>query len=45
MFVVRLDRNLTGQQLWAIASDRQHLSYDLLDEIVDHPAAYRALSD
>ena len=44
-FTVRLDRNLTAQQLWAIASDRQHLSYDLLDEIVDHPAAYRALSD
>lgn len=42
---MRLDRNLTAQQLWAIASDRQHLSYDLLDEIVDHPAAYRALSD
>jgi hypothetical protein len=45
VFVVRLDRNLTAQQLWAIASDRQHLSYDLLDEIVDHPATYRALSD
>lgn len=43
--IVRLDRNLTAQQLWAIASDRQHLSYDLLDEIVDHPAAYRSLSD
>lgn len=42
---MRLDRNLTAQQLWAIASDRQHLSYDLLDQIVDHPAAYRALSD
>lgn len=42
---MRLDRNLTAQQLWAIASDRQHLSYDLLDEIVDHPATYRALSD
>lgn len=42
---MRLDRNLTAQQLWAIASDRQHLSYDLLDEIVDHPAAYRTLSD
>ena len=42
---MRLDRDLTAQQLWAIASDRQHLSYDLLDEIVDHPATYRALSD
>jgi hypothetical protein len=42
---MRLDKNLTAQQLWAIASDRQHLSYDLLDEIVDHPATYRALSD
>ena len=42
---MRLDRDLTAQQLWAIASDRQHLSYDLLDQIVDHPAAYRALSD
>lgn len=42
---MRLDRNLTAQQLWAIASDRQHLSYDLLDQIVDHPAAYRTLSD
>lgn len=40
-----LDKDLTAQQLWAIASDRQHLSYDLLDEIVDHPATYRALSD
>lgn len=42
---MRLDKDLTAQQLWAIASDRQHLSYDLLDEIVDHPATYRALSD
>lgn len=42
---MRLDRDLTAQQLWAIASDRQHLSYDLLDQIVDHPAAYRTLSD
>ena len=40
-----LDKDLTAQQLWAIASDRQHLSYDLLDKIVDHPATYRALSD
>ena len=40
-----LDKDLTAQQLWAIASDRQHLSYDLLDEIVYHPATYRALSD
>ncbi len=42
---MRLGRDLTAQQLWAIASDRQHLSYDLLDQIVDHPAAYRTLSD
>ena len=42
---MRLDKNLTSQQLWTIATDREHRTADLLDQIVDHPATYRALSD
>lgn len=42
---MRLDKNLTSQQLWTIAADREHRTADLLDQIVDHPATYRALSD
>ncbi|PHP52463.1 hypothetical protein [Actinomyces ruminis] len=42
---MRLDSNLTARQLWLIAADAEHRDPDLLDQIVDHPAAYRALSD
>ena len=42
---MRLTKELTAQQLWTIASDAAHRDADLLDEIVDHPATYRALSD
>lgn len=42
---MKLDRNLTAQQLWTIAADAEHRSADLLDDLVDHPATYRALSD
>lgn len=42
---MRLDKTLTSQQLWTIASDTEHRNADLLDQLVDHPATYRALSD
>lgn len=42
---MQLDKNLTAQQLWTIAADAEHRSADLLDDLVDHPSSYRALSD
>ncbi|VEG28530.1 hypothetical protein [Actinomyces howellii] len=43
--MMRLAKDLNAQQLWTIAADAAHRDADLLDEIVDHPATYRALSD
>ena len=42
---MRLNSDLTPQQLWTIAADSEHRDRDVLDELVSHPNSYRALSD
>ena len=42
---MRLNNDLTPQQLWTIAADSEHRDRDVLDELVSHPNSYRALSD
>lgn len=42
---MRLNNDLTSQQLWTIAADSEHRDRDILDELVSHPNSYRALSD
>ncbi|WP_139738732.1 hypothetical protein [Actinomyces wuliandei] len=42
---MKLDKDLNATQLWTIASDEKHRDPELLDQLVDHPATYRALSD